>query len=416
MRNYRLLILVGTVLALSALFPLSVNAQTDSERIEDLRKQIELLEAQADQYRFGIAGERAKAASLLQEISIIKKEIQSLENQIVLTDKKIGKTELEIKGVSNSISETEVNINRQKESIGRLLLFLNQRDNENLIALLMKNDSFSEFFRQEQYAENISTQLVSLIGELRQVKEKLADDRSDLEQYQGQLEQLNDEREAKKISLAGVKSGRDTLLKRTKGQEAEYQRMLAEVEKKKTEFFTELQQLENKVIAGGLYIVRVTASKIPPKGSKIFQWPEDGHVLTQGYGMTAYARRGAYGGAPHNGIDISSGYGTPIKSIGDGTVIANGTNDGFGNWVAIQHTDNGLVSVYGHMSSFTSRAIVGTTLKVGEVIGYEGSTGNSTGSHLHLSLYKEFFTYKNEKKNQLYFNYFEGSINPASYL
>ena len=403
-------------MALSATFPLSVNAQTDSERIEDLRKQIELLEAQADQYRSGIAGERAKAVSLQQEINVIKKEIQSLENQIVLTDKKIGKTELEIKGVSSNISDTEVNINRQKESISRLLLFLNQRDNENLIALLMKNDSFSEFFRQEQYAENISTQLISLIGELRQVKEKLADDRSDLEQYQGQLEQLNQEREAKKTSLTSVKSGRDTLLKRTKGQEAEYQRMLAEVEKKKTAFFTELQQVENKVIAGGLYIVHVTASSVPPKGSKIFQWPEDDYVLTQGYGMTAYARRGAYGGAGHNGIDISSGYGTPIKSIGDGIVIANGTNDGFGNWVAIQHTGNGLVSVYGHMSSFTSRAIVGTPLRVGEVIGYEGSTGNSTGSHLHLSLYKDFFTYKNEKKNQLYFNYFDGSVNPASYL
>ncbi len=405
-------------MVLLAVLPVSVNAQTDSERIEDLKNQIELLEAQADQYRNGIASERAKAASLQQEINVIKKEIQSLETQIVLTDKKIGKTELEITGVSNNISSTEININRQKESIGRLLLFLNQRDSENLIALLMKNDSFSEFFRQEQYAENISTQLVSLIGELKQVKEKLADDRADLEQYQGQLEQLNQEREAKKVSLAGVKSGRDTLLKRTKGQEAEYQRMLAEVEKKKTEFFTELQQLENKVIAGGLYIVRVTAPKVPPKG-KIFQWPEDGYVITQGYGCTKYSKycspRGPYGTAGHNGIDMTSGRGTPIKSIGDGTVIANGTNDGFGNWVAIQHT-NDLVSVYGHMSSFTSRAIVGTALGVGEAIGYEGSTGNSTGSHLHLSLYKDFFTYKNEKKNQLYFNYFEGSINPANYL
>src|SRR5207249_638923 len=98
------------------------------------------------------------------------------------------------------------------------------------------------------------------------------------------------------------------------------------------------------VISGGLFIVHITANPIPAKG-QIFQWPEDGYRVTQGYGMTAYAKRGAYGGAPHNGVDMASGYGSPIKAIGDGQIVANGTNDGWGNWVAIKHPNN-LVSVY----------------------------------------------------------------------
>jgi murein DD-endopeptidase MepM/ murein hydrolase activator NlpD len=109
---------------------------------------------------------------------------------------------------------------------------------------------------------------------------------------------------------------------------------------------------------------------------------------------------------------MSAGYGTPIKAIGDGKIVANGTNSGWGNWVAIQHTNN-MVSVYGHMSSL-SFLKVGTQVTTGTVIGYEGNTGNATGSHLHLSLYREFFTYL--KGNDLYFNYFEGSLNPADYL
>ncbi len=60
---------------------------------------------------------------------------------------------------------------------------------------------------------------------------------------------------------------------------------------------------------------------------------------------------------------------------------------------------------------------VGTEVKAGDVIGYEGATGNASGSHLHLSIYKDFFTYISDKKSgQLYFNYFEGTVNPLDYL
>ena len=191
--------------------------------------------------------------------------------------------------------------------------------------------------------------------------------------------------------------------------------MLADTERRKSLFFTELRELETRIIQGGIYIVHITAHNLPKKGTKLFKWPEDDFRTTQGYGMTTYARRGAYGGAPHNGVDIASGTGSIVKAIGDGEIVANGHNDGWGNWVAIKHPPYDLVSIYGHMSSL-SFLRVGTQVKMGDIIGYEGSTGNSTGSHLHLSLYKEFFTYVKEKSGQLYFNYFEGSINPKDYL
>lgn len=392
-----------------------VKAQTQEDRIAELQRQIEALEQQATQYRSNIAGERAKAASLQREIGVLKNEILSLETQITLTGKKIDKTEVEIGDLTDSIADTEVSIARQKETVGRLVLFLDQRDSEDLVSVLMKNDSLSEFFRQAEYAQDLTTQLISVVNDLKRTRERLAADRTDLESRQSELEQLNQERTARRNSLTTVKSSQDTLLRRTKGQEVEYQKMLVEVENKRNAFFQELQQLENKVIAGGLFIVHITAAKVPPKGTKLFQWPEDGYRLTQGYGMTSYAKRGAYGGAPHNGVDIAGGFSTPIKAMADGTVAANGTNDGFGNWVAIRHT-NDLVSVYSHFSAFASLAVVGTSVKAGEVIGYEGSTGNSTGSHLHISVYRDFFTYVNSKKNQLYFNYFEGSLNPLDYL
>lgn len=410
-------LMIIAALVLSA-FDLKVDrtvAQTEEEaRIEELRQQIAALEAEAKQYRSNIASERAKATSLQREITLLKNQISAIETEIALTGKKIDRTKLEIQDLEGDIFDTEQNIGKQREAIGRLLIFLNRQDEEPLITMLIKNQNISEFFRQSQYLANINSQLLILIDELERAKRILENDKTSLQQKQAELEHLKEESQQKKLSLASAKTSKDSLLIQTKGQEAQYQRMLADVEKRKTEFFKQLRFLETKIVAGGLYILKITATSVPPRGTKLFQYPEDDTRLTQGYGMTTFAKRGAYGGAPHNGIDMAAGYGSPIKAIGEGEIVANGYNDGFGNWVAIKHPNN-MVSIYAHMSGL-SPLKVGTAVKTGEVIGYEGSTGNSTGSHLHLSLYRDFFTYINEKKNQLYFNYFEGSLNPLDYL
>lgn len=86
----------------------------------------------------------------------------------------------------------------------------------------------------------------------------------------------------------------------------------------------------------------------------------------------------------HNGIDIAAPANTPIKAAADGTAIVVKNGDGLGNYVAIRHTD-GKASVYGHMIKWPS-VKQGATVKKGQIIGYVGSTGLSTGNHLHFTL------------------------------
>lgn len=176
-----------------------------------------------------------------------------------------------------------------------------------------------------------------------------------------------------------------------------------------------MKKLEAEALQSGAFIIHVTAPNVPAKGSWNIRWPEDGFRITQGYGMTAYARTGAYGGSGHNGVDMAHGRGTAVHSIDTGKILASGYSDGWGNWVAIIH-DNGMVSLYGHFMQPSGLAN-GTPVNKNSIVGYEGSTGNSTGSHLHLSIYRDFFTYLNAKhSNQVYFNYFEGTVNPLNYL
>ena len=395
-----------------------VFAQTEDERMAELRAEIERLEQQAEQFRGSIAQEQAEAKTLQSEIAKLNSQIKYLGNQISLTGSKITKTSIEIGGVETHISTTQEKINSQKNAISQTILFLNRQETEGLLTLLLKNNNISDFLRQEHYANSLNTNLLALIDDFRDTKSELEGQKSNLEAKKGDLETLKKQQSSQKISVGGTKSEKDGLLKETKGQEAAYQKMLEEIEMKQSLFFTELKEIETKIIQGGLYILRIQAENLPKKGTDLFRWPEDNYHITQVYGCTTYARcrraSGPYGGKIHNGIDIKVGYGTPIKAIGDGEIVANGKNDGWGNWIAIKHPPYNLVSIYAHMSAFEFLR-VGTQVKAGEIIGYEGSTGFSTGSHVHLSIYKEFFTYINEKNGQLYFNY-DNTVDPRDYL
>jgi murein DD-endopeptidase MepM/ murein hydrolase activator NlpD len=117
-----------------------------------------------------------------------------------------------------------------------------------------------------------------------------------------------------------------------------------------------------------------------------FIWPEPAAVISQGYGPTTYWFEPAYGGYPHfhTGIDLVEPFGSPILAADDGVVIlVGGDTTGYGNYVVIAHA-GGLDTLYGHLSAALVKA--GQTVSQGQTIGLEGSTGNSTGAHLHFEL------------------------------
>lgn len=109
-------------------------------------------------------------------------------------------------------------------------------------------------------------------------------------------------------------------------------------------------------------------------------WPADG-LITSGFGWRTHPilNRRIF----HNGIDLDSPYGTPIRAAGDGRVILAQTWSGFGNTVVIQHGGD-VTSIYGHMSRFGTS--VGNDVREGNVIGYVGCTGLCTGPHLHFEV------------------------------
>jgi len=117
-----------------------------------------------------------------------------------------------------------------------------------------------------------------------------------------------------------------------------------------------------------------------------FIWPEPTSQISQGFGPTTYWFEPPYAGYPHfhTGIDMVAPFGSPVYAADDGIVaLVGSSSSGYGNYVVVAHT-GGFNTLYGHLS--TALVKVGQTVTQGTVVGLEGSTGNSTGPHLHFEL------------------------------
>ncbi len=204
-----------------------------------------------------------------------------------------------------------------------------------------------------------------------------------VELKKNQLETYNTQLYSQRQIEEGQKSQKDSLLKQTKGQEKKYQQLLAGVEEKQRQIQEEIFGLEDKLR------LTLDPESIPKPRSGLLEWPNEG-LLTQNYGYTPYSKK-LYKSGFHNGIDINSGYGAPISAAEDGIIKNLGNTDSFcprgayGKWIAIEHSNN-LTTLYAHLSAF-GQYKVGDKVKRGDTIGYEGSTGYSTGSHLHFGVY-----------------------------
>jgi len=183
------------------------------------------------------------------------------------------------------------------------------------------------------------------------------------------------------------KSEKNSLLKITKNRESNYKSLLTEKLRQKEAFERELQEFENQLK------IAIDPNSIPQKGTVVFRWPLSKIRITQMFGNTFFAKQNpsVYGNrAYHPGLDLAGPTGTTIYAPLSGIVRMTGNTDSvrgcysWGKWTLIEHP-NGLTTLYAHQS--LQKVTQGQNVRTGDVIGYIGNTGYSTGPHLHFSVF-----------------------------
>lgn len=376
-----------TIASLDTQPPVDKNEELRQKKIQK-EQELKQLNQKIQEYQGFIKQKMQEGASLKNEIALYNIEIKSTEIQIQATKTNIDNTHLQIQQTQNQIAVKNQQIADEKNLLAKLITNLNAYDNASALQLGLGSNNFSELLDQMKYTESLQSKIFSILQQIKELKAKLERDEKELQKSLQKLEQLNEQLKQTEITLDQQRESKLELLDQTRGQESRYKKLLITSQSEEDRIYREIYELDN-LIRGkkGFKSLR------PIHG--ILAWPIDG-VVTQGYGNTGFTKLGYNF---HNGIDIAAPAGTPIYAAANGVVIATGRGEAaYGNWVAVKHkisSANGheIVTLYAHMSNFVASA--GQNMKQGDLVGYEGNSGNTTrllygpdrGYHLHFGVF-----------------------------
>ena len=379
-------------LLFTLLFPcFFANAQSTST-VDELKNQIQKITDTKAQLAKEIADYEKQLKDLGTQSTSLSNTIKSLDAtikkntlDIQLTQKNIDSTALEIEQLSIDIGKNVDLINQDTQAIGVLVKEVNNIDNSTFIENIFAYKDLSELWNNLEQVSLIQNSIREKVVETRNTKTTLENNKTEAEKKKADFLKFKSKLVDQKNVLNITKQEKNKLLVDTKNSETNYKKMLADKKAISDALDKELVQFQSQLD------IAFSASSFPAPRKGILSWPLSKVIITQSFGMTDFAKTTtAYNGNGHNGVDFGTSIGTPIFAAQDGVIAGTGNTDivcpgaSYGKWVFINHP-NGLSTLYGHLSLV--KVSKGDHVSVGDVIGYSGNTGFSTGPHLHFGLY-----------------------------
>lgn len=384
------LIAIGFAIASCFIFTQTF-AQSEIEvlksQIDDRNSRLKEIEKEIAGYQSELKKVGGEKNSLQKAINQLELERKKVQADINYTQNKIGATDLQINKLSLEIDNTVEDIAFNKKVVSETLRELDEIDDSSMVEVLLQYNNLSEFWNKIDELGQIRGIIREKINSLASQKVLLDEKYAEEKTKRGELLELKEQYTDQNQVLVGNKTEKSKLLSATKNQEAEYQRILKEKQEAQAQLLKELRDFESKL----QFIL--DPNTVPPKGTPVFNWPVENVIITQLFGGTEFAKQNAsvYGGrAYHPGVDFGVPSGTKIYAPLSGTVRATGNTDAvagcysWGKWTLIDHY-NGLSTLYAHQSVIS--VTPGQQVSTGDIIGYSGNTGYSTGPHLHFTVY-----------------------------
>ncbi|MBU0687027.1 MAG: peptidoglycan DD-metalloendopeptidase family protein [Candidatus Margulisbacteria bacterium] len=307
----------------------------------------------------------------LSRLAEVRKDLTQASQQLTKATQDVNKNETKISGLAVELSRSQKKLKTLSNYLEEKIVEVYKEGGGRYLDLLFTSKSMSDFVNRAYYFGKLLERDITLIASIEREYRRSAVKKRDLQIATSEIKQLAQDIQSKKKTIVARESEQKVLYNQLRTRRAEYERRIAELEKSSVE----LEGLIKKKLAQ-----RAKEGLKSPTSSGQFTWPVKGRI-TSTFG---YRRHPIWGGSNfHTGLDIANAYGTSISAADSGEVIFSGWWDGYGKAIVIDH-GKGMSTVYGHLSRIYVR--VGNTVKKGQVVGLLGSSGYSTGPHLHFEV------------------------------
>ena len=362
--SYILRFIIIFLLVSCLLFGSIVQAETLEEQQQNLQNQIEESTGELEYVQEELSATIVQIQQLDDTIAQAEQEIEDFNTQLTELQTQVNETTAKLEALQKNYEENE-------ELLAERLVVLYEKGETSFLDLLFNSSSLTDFLSNYYMLEQIVEADTELLESIEAEKTEVENTQKSLEEQKANLKILKAKREQTYVTMQNNKTVQQNYLNQLSDSEKELQQKIED-------YKAEEARIEN--------LIRLAADQ-EYNGSYtggVMAWPvaKSGTYITSDYGIREHPIQGVV--KQHTGIDIgNAGFGAPVIAAADGVVTMASYYGGYGNCVMINH-GNGISTLYGHGQKILTT--VGTEVKKGDLIMEVGSTGNSTGPHLHFEV------------------------------
>lgn len=333
----------------------------------DLAAQIKDLDRQLK----SIAGDKAQA---LEQKRLLDRQISAKVQEIQSTESIIAQYDALIADEQAKLEDTQAREEIQYELFCKRVRAMEEAGTVSYWSILFDSADFADLLDRATFVSEIMEADNKIMDDLAALSKSIEAQKAELETSRADQQTQRDALVAQKKELDAKEADAAALVQKIQSQESEYQSSRDALKREEEEVEAQIIKKQKEIQA------KIAAGQISFDPGTGWQWPVPGrYKITSTFGPRIHPITGLPGN--HTGTDVAAPKGTAILAARGGVVTISTYNNSYGNYVVVQH-DNGIATLYAHMSS---RAVSeGQIVTQGQTLGYVGSTGSSTGNHLHL--------------------------------
>ncbi len=325
-----------------------------------------------------------RAAALARDVAALDTQLAVVEGELAAAEESVRVAEAEAATARQRLADTEAQLAEQQRILRLRAVdsYIGAGEPDARTRSILSSDSAADVGKTTVYAGVVVEDQRRTVELVTQLEAQATALRDEAEAAQVRAGQARDDVAGRRDQLTSTRSQQVVAQAAATESARQQQALLADVQATRNDYLLRIAELSAASDAiGDILAARQAGQQLPGSTSAIFSHPVEPMRVGSPFGPRMHPVFGEV--RVHRGVDLSAGMGQPIRAAGDGVVAIAEVRGGYGNCIVIDH-GNGLATLYGHQSAFAVAA--GDQVRRGDVIGAVGSTGVSTGPHLHFEV------------------------------